>query len=202
VELDRRGAARLSGRARRIDRRRRGAVSRRHRAALPSRGRGDAGEASPPLSAPTVSVRRTNPGDASTIATLESLAFDDPWSERQVADSLSDPAALSWIAEHAGEAVGFALFRRAADEIELLRIGVDPAWRRAGIGGELVARGLAAGIDEGAAICHLEVRADNRSAERLYLRLGFALAGRRLGYYGDGVDALLFQRALPARPAG
>jgi ribosomal protein S18 acetylase RimI-like enzyme len=121
---------------------------------------------------------------------------------RQVADSLAESATLAWVAEHAGEAVGFALFRRAADEIELLRIAVDPAWRRAGIGGELVARGLAGGIDEGATTCHLEVRSDNVAAQRLYLRLGFALAGRRPAYYGDGVDALLYRRALPPRPAG
>jgi len=38
----------------------------------------------------------------------------------------------------------------------------------------------------------LEVRAGNRVAQRLYARHGFAVVGRRLGYYSDNSeDALL-----------
>ena len=80
--------------------------------------------------------------------------------------------------------------------LELLRLGVDPAWRRAGIGGELVARGLALGLDRGFTACFLEVRTDNSPARRLYERLGFALAGERRRYYGDGTDAAIYRRTL------
>jgi ribosomal protein S18 acetylase RimI-like enzyme len=109
---------------------------------------------------------------------------------------LDDDSASVWIAEHEGVAIGYAIFQRAADEVELLRLGVDPAWRRAGVGGELVARGLAEAIDAGCAAGFLEVRADNRPARRLYERLGFGLVGRRARYYADGTEACVYRREL------
>ena len=39
---------------------------------------------------------------------------------------------------------------------------------------------------------------DNLAAHRLYVRLGFELAGRRRRYYADGADACLYRRPLPA----
>lgn len=38
----------------------------------------------------------------------------------------------------------------------------------------------------------LECREDNLKARHLYLKKGFKLSGRRPGYYGDGMAALLF----------
>jgi ribosomal protein S18 acetylase RimI-like enzyme len=49
------------------------------------------------------------------------------------------------------------------------------------------------------ASCFLEVRPDNRAALELYCTLGFALTGRRRGYYRDGSDALVY--SLQLRPA-
>lgn len=153
------------------------------------------GEAAHP-DAPRIVLRRAGETDGGAIAELESLALEDPWSPGMVIAALAEPTTRAWLAEHAGDPVGFALFRRVADELELLRLGVDPAWRRAGIGGELVARGLADGLDSGASFCHLEVRSGNAPARRLYARLGFAEAGVRKAYYGDGSDACLYRRAL------
>ena len=42
----------------------------------------------------------------------------------------------------------------------------------------------------------LEVRASNMAAVALYEQLGFQHVGRRKGYYADGEDALLMNRAL------
>jgi ribosomal-protein-alanine acetyltransferase len=144
-------------------------------------------------------LRRAVQADGGAIAELESLALEDPWTSAMVLAALAEPTSRAWLAEHEDGAVGFALFRRISDELELLRLGVDPAWRRAGIGSELVARGLAEGLDSGASACHLEVRAANGPARRLYARLGFTEAGIRRSYYSDGSDACLYRRALEAK---
>jgi ribosomal-protein-alanine acetyltransferase len=151
------------------------------------------------VTAPRISIRPAVVADASEIAGLEELTLADPWTASMVAGSLGEPSTSAWLAEHEGVAVGYAIFQLAGDELELLRLGVDPAWRRAGIGGELVARGLALGLDRGLSACFLEVRADNAPAQRLYARLGFRQEGARRRYYADGSDAAIYRRTFGAR---
>jgi ribosomal-protein-alanine N-acetyltransferase len=91
---------------------------------------------------------------------------------------------------------GYAAFRHAAGEAELLRLAVVPGERRRGIAQALVAEGLERLEREGVQVCFLEVRVDNVSAVALYERLGFARIGRRRGYYRDGTDALIFALEL------
>jgi ribosomal-protein-alanine N-acetyltransferase len=85
-------------------------------------------------------------------------------------------------------------------ECELEFVLVMPEARCRGIGSALVqavaewARGFHA--DE----IGLEVRESNARAVRLYERCGFAIAGRRAGYYADPPeDALLMVRRIEAR---
>lgn len=153
------------------------------------------------MSHPTVSLRPALPGDCERMAELEELSLENPWSAVSLCESLGEPSALSWIAECGRDVVGFAVGRTAGDEAELLRIAVDPAWRRSGIGGELLARFLKSSLEGRLACVHLEVRAENSPARRLYERLGFVLAGVRTGYYADGTDAALYRRDL-LRPLG
>jgi ribosomal protein S18 acetylase RimI-like enzyme len=109
------------------------------------------------------------------------------------AESLPDAAAT---APHEEPIAGYALFRRVLDEAELLRVAVAPAARRHGIAHLLVGRGLRELAADGVRVCFLEVRAGNAAAIALYEALGFALAGRRPGYYPDGETALVFARPL------
>ncbi|MBL8235998.1 MAG: GNAT family N-acetyltransferase [Bryobacterales bacterium] len=82
-----------------------------------------------------------------------------------------------YIAELAGEAAGFAVWRAAGEgEWELLNLAVDPAHRRRG-----VARRLIAALPSGRVF--IEVRASNTAAQALYTASGFTVIGRRRGYY-------------------
>jgi ribosomal-protein-alanine N-acetyltransferase len=90
----------------------------------------------------------------------------------------------------------------AGGEAELLTLAVDPPRQGRGTGGRLVARFLAEAGRRGAARAFLEVAEDNAAARALYARAGFAVAGRRPGYYrhpdGRRIDALVMGRDLPA----
>lgn len=83
----------------------------------------------------------------------------------------------------------------AAGEAELLRIAVDPAHRGGGLGQRLLMACQDALAAEGMEDLHLEVRASNLPAIRLYRACGWERCGLRAGYYPDGEDALLFRWA-------
>jgi [ribosomal protein S18]-alanine N-acetyltransferase len=96
-----------------------------------------------------------------------------------------------------GALLGWAGVRVAADEAEILTVGVLPAARRRGIARALIAALLDAARARGARTAYLEVRVDNEPARALYASEGFAELGLRRGYYEAGrVDAVVMSREL------
>jgi ribosomal-protein-alanine N-acetyltransferase len=92
------------------------------------------------------------------------------------------------------------LARIAADEAEILTLGVLQDVRGKGLGRRLVEAVADKARAQGAQRLHLEVAARNAPARDLYANLQFTEAGRRENYYddrGDGPDdAVLLTRAL------
>jgi ribosomal-protein-alanine N-acetyltransferase len=139
------------------------------------------------------------PADAPRCAELERILFpgEDPWSERAFLDELA--WGHHYIAARAGEVlVGYGGIAFVAGhpraEAEIHTIGVDPAFRRRGIGRALL-RGLLAVADAAHATVFLEVRTDNDAARSLYEAEGFAIVGLRRGYYRpSGADAHTMRR--------
>ncbi|MEM6945077.1 MAG: GNAT family N-acetyltransferase [Pseudomonadota bacterium] len=97
-------------------------------------------------------------------------------------------------------ATSLALVSLAADEAELVEIGILTAARRGGLGYALLAAVLAKAVDHGAKRLVLEVATDNGPARALYAKAGFAQVGRRPAYYdqetGRPADALILARSL------
>ena len=146
----------------------------------------------------TLAVRPARAEDLDAIVRLEEASFKEAWPAEMLACELAHPRALLLVASD-GEAeppAGYAAFRHAAGEAELLRLAVVPGERRRGIARALVAAGLERLVREGVQVCFLEVRMDNAPAIALYERMGFARIGRRRGYYRDGTDALVFALEL------
>ena len=78
-------------------------------------------------------------------------------------------------------------------DVQILKVGVDPAFRRRGIACELLARVAADARDLGAETCSLEVRVGNGGAQALYRSLGMASIGVRPRYYSDREDAVIME---------
>lgn len=138
-------------------------------------------------------VRPARAEDLDRIAQLEAVSFQDPWDHASLAREIDDPRGLLLVASRdpAGAPGGYALFRRIADEAELLRVGVAPEERRHGLARALIREGLHRLQDGEVQVCFLEVRIDNVPAIALYESLGFGRAGLRREYYRDGTDALI-----------
>jgi ribosomal-protein-alanine N-acetyltransferase len=94
---------------------------------------------------------------------------------------------------------GMLLARIAADEAEILILGVAPAVRRQGRARRLLAAAAAAAAAAGARTLYLEVAAGNAPARALYAACGYRRVGLRRRYYANGDDALLL--AKPLTPA-
>ena len=86
-------------------------------------------------------------------------------------------------------------------QVQILKIGVHPGWRRRGIARELLGRVAADARDLGASRCTLEVRAGNAGAQAFYRALGFRSLGVRPRYYSDREDALILEGPLPLAQA-
>lgn len=121
--------------------------------------------------------------DIPFVFQLEQELFSDAWSEKGLYDTLRYHADTNFMAEYNGEPVGYLLFMAAADEGELLRIGVSPTVWRSGIGQALISWMNQYVLAKEIAVVWLEVRAGNQAARALYEKNGFVLQGYRKNYY-------------------
>jgi ribosomal-protein-alanine N-acetyltransferase len=151
------------------------------------------------MSAPALIVRPVESFDLPVLTALHAACFtaawDQPWSERSFSEVLQMPGAGACIAALGPEPVGFVVARVAADEAELLLIGIHPEHRRAGHGRVMLDHLVAALREAGATRLFLEVAERNRVATAFYRAAGFEPVGRRPKYYADE-DALVLMKAL------
>lgn len=132
--------------------------------------------------------------DIPQVAALEAALFSDPWNERQLADSIQFHPEDVYVYEQDG-IVGYLLLMCAADEGELLRIGVDAGHRRQGIGRALMERMAEWAKEKELVTGYLEVRAHNEGAIALYKSQGYESLGVRKNYYKNPVeDALIMSK--------
>lgn len=128
---------------------------------------------------------------------IERASFSYPWTEGMVLSELFDNAfAYSFVVRVGGdEKIAAYIFMRVVfDELHLMDLAVHPAWRRRGIGEQLIRHVLLSGKERGLEKVILEVRASNRPAQCLYRKLGFGQVGERRNYYHKPTEnALLFQ---------
>ncbi|KDE40464.1 MAG: ribosomal protein S18-alanine N-acetyltransferase [Nitrincola lacisaponensis] len=124
---------------------------------------------------------------------LEAHCFEDAWSVALWHRFL--PQSYVLIAQD--QLIGYAQCSKVLDEAELLRIAISPAYRRQGMGRQLLQQLCEQLRQQDIQRLMLEVRESNRAALALYQSCGFQLDGRRTGYYDTAIpgvheDALLF----------
>ena len=134
------------------------------------------------------------PTHVAALAAIHAAAFPpgETWDTAAFAAQLALPGVFGFI----GTPGGLVLGRVAADEAEILTLGVAPPARRGGMARALLAAAEAHAARLGAASMFLEVAEANLAARGLYGAAGYAPVGRRRRYYPDGGDALVLRRAL------
>jgi ribosomal-protein-alanine N-acetyltransferase len=146
-----------------------------------------------------VTIRPATVADLDAVVELELTCLgSDAWSRGLVEQGIAAalPTVSYLVAEVDGVVVGHAVASAAGDDAELQRIAVDPAYRRRGLAGELLAAVERRAAADGATRLLLEVREDNTTAAAFYESRGFVEVGRRRGYYRDGAAAVVLGKEV------
>ena len=117
------------------------------------------------------------------IAELEKMCFRDPWSANSIASELHNPLSDWFVAVDNGTVCGYVGSQSVLDGADMMNIAVHPDYRKQGIGYALIERLITALKEKNVISLCLEVRVSNESAIGLYSKMGFAVVGKRPGYY-------------------
>ncbi|MGE4012152.1 MAG: GNAT family N-acetyltransferase, partial [Alphaproteobacteria bacterium] len=136
---------------------------------------------SPRAQPASFTIRPAGPTDALVVAALHEATSTETWSAKSVIDIMGLPSMIARLAfggpAAAPSPAGFVLALAAADQAEIVSIGVVPAWRRHGVGRALLAAAGEAAQSRGAYTLFLDVAADNTAALALYRRAGVRPVG-------------------------
>ncbi|MDJ0334194.1 ribosomal protein S18-alanine N-acetyltransferase [Salinibacterium sp. G-O1] len=151
----------------------------------------------------TWQLRRATADDLDAIMAIESTVFTtDAWSSAIMRAELADRHGYYLVAFPPGEPDqidAYAGLRSPLREpqADIQTIAVAERARRNGLGRVLMLQLMSEARTRGAREIFLEVRADNPSAQALYVSLGFEQIAVRPNYYQpDGVDAIIMRMAV------
>ena len=150
-----------------------------------------------------MTLRDATVDDLDAIMAIENRSFPtDAWSAETMAAELASPHGRYLVDEHDGAVIGYGGVRalHGSADADIQTIALLAEHRGQGRGRILLRALLAEAAARGAREVFLEVRADNPSAEGLYLAEGFEEIARRLHYYQpDDVDAIVMRLDLRRR---
>ena len=137
--------------------------------------------------------------DPDQLVELESRSFaSDRISRRSFVRLLRSATAEGLGVFQGSRLVGYSLllFRRNSRQARIYSLAVADDMRGRGIGRRLLENAEQLAHARGCNRVQLEVSSSNQAGLDLYHSQGYALSGRRPGYYEDGGDALVLVKQL------
>ena len=122
------------------------------------------------------------PADLEAVAALARRADPFGWTMRNFQDAMASGYTMT-VLEAEGRIVGYFVVMIVVDEAELLEIAVDSDVQGRGYGKTLLKAAAAAARAQACRCMHLEVRASNARARKMYFSAGFCETGLRKNYY-------------------
>lgn len=120
--------------------------------------------------------------DINLVYAVEIMAYEYPWSIQNFQDCLH-AGYHCWVWKFNLNVLGYGIMSVAAGECEILNLCTHPAYRRQGLGRNMLYHLLKIGKDTGVDTAFLEVREANIIALELYRQAGFNEIGIRRNYY-------------------
>ena len=132
-------------------------------------------------------IREADIQDCGKLAELHEQGFDHPWSEDEIAATLSGKGVTCFMSYIRGTGMayprGFLIVRSVADEAEVLSIAVASKYRKRGIGRSLLDHTIRHLHSARVRRLILEVSENNEMALKLYRSLRFEQISERKAYY-------------------
>ena len=152
------------------------------------------------MSQPSVEylIRLYKNEDLDGVLRIEKKSFEHPWSPNMFeALFLINPQGF-YVVSAQDHVVGYAIVlyeqgfghTKKSGEAHLMNIAIDPAYRRQGIGTDLVNTMISKIREAKLSRMHLEVRISNTTAITFYETIGFKAVSTVMGFYGNE-DALV-----------
>ncbi|MDO4941314.1 MAG: ribosomal protein S18-alanine N-acetyltransferase [Lachnospiraceae bacterium] len=142
-------------------------------------------------------IRKVGPEEAGLLAQMDQCCFSDNWKKEDWSSFLSMSQYDCCIAEEDNMSRGFLLTSTAADEGEVLKIGVLPDFRKNNLGILMLNKAFEEWKTAGVRSVFLEVRESNQPAQGLYKKQGFEKAGIRKNYYKNPAEhAVVYVRKI------
>jgi len=134
--------------------------------------------------------------DLDEVSNIEAEIYDyDIWSRESFREEVELKShAHCFVLTEGLVIAGYIVVWFFAGELHIGNVGVSPAFRRKGLGKELI-RFILARFPE-AETAYLEVKKTNSPAIRLYEQFGFSALMERRAYYNDGSDALVMVKNM------
>ena len=131
---------------------------------------------------PRQSFRPMQMADLDHVMEIENVVYSHPWTRGNFSDSLTAGYSC-WVLEEDGVIIGYSVLMLAMEEAHLLNVSIAREHQQQGYGRLLLEKMMEVSRSHGAAHMFLEVRVSNRSAIKLYEKMGFNEMAIRRKYY-------------------
>jgi ribosomal-protein-alanine N-acetyltransferase len=132
--------------------------------------------------------------DMPEVLQTEQLSFEYAWTEEDFLRCLRQRNCIGMVAEHGEKVVGFMIYELHKNKLHILNFAVHPAWRRMGVGAQMVAKLISKLSSHRRTRITLEVRETNLAAQLFFHKQEFkAVRVLRAFYEDSGEDAFLME---------
>jgi len=148
-----------------------------------------------------IRVKLASKEDLEVLHKIERECFTfEAFTKEQIAFLLENPSSVGLVALVGCEIAGFiigVIYKMGEEKVgHVVTLDVATKHRRKGVGLRLL-RDLERKLKErGVGCCYLEVRVDNKAAQRLYQALGYEQVRRLKNYYGRGVHGIQLRKLI------
>ena len=131
----------------------------------------------------SISYNKLSIKDTDSIVLIEKQNSHNPWSKKQIIESILNPTNLCYSISVNNQIIGFLMAMPALDTADILNISINKACQGKGYGNKLLHYFIKELKDRMISQIMLEVRVSNQTAIAFYLRHGFEEISLRKNYY-------------------